>query len=638
MPTEHIKYDEVLRKGTDKLNSAIDQANKAETDSSNAVTTANSAVQTAQTAETKAESVQVQFNQVVIEGDSSVEAAQARVKEDGTSFTTLKGRLDESDAVLAGIATKIKGIVSPLDYEHIVVGDDWSAAFQEAVNDALRGTYVGDVYYPKKLEIPEGDFKIYTTVVVDGAIANLSLINQLDFYMAGKSAGTRLFQGSDQPLFKFLSVKPVIEHLRFRGTSDVGKAIVLGEADAADGSHSAPKQGIFNGVQFYYWHKCIEVGHMYDFAFYNCGFFSSRGTNPIILDVLTHNHDNTNNLAFYRCHWEQGVGATFIKIKGDKVYPSQLHTNFYFHGCHMEARSFNTTFMDLYRVSNVSIKGIQCTQNNTIGETQGVTTSNFVPMFKLIDVYGFHLEDGTVNRIVPTNPQPSYSTKILEVGGYTRNVTFEQVLFETGATGNANPSKNDIIQNSSTTPLVNADIDEVVKFKRCAVNDMNTVSLDESNTILTSPTYKNRRWQNKYNSDDSIQWGYSLDSNPTNNFTSKMILDNAGNLYPKQYASDFNQSIPNNGSASISVDTSKNPSRRGMYVIMANTPSAQSYAIVYTNGTNLAPVFVGNDMVVADTNQNTSGKFNVYLSSGRITVTNLYGSERTVSIIPFVFR
>lgn len=73
---------------------------------------AERAVQTANYAKTKAESVQEQFNQVVIEGDSSVEAAQARVATDGTVYATLKERLDaehdEGNAQLADVDDRIK--------------------------------------------------------------------------------------------------------------------------------------------------------------------------------------------------------------------------------------------------------------------------------------------------------------------------------------------------------------------------------------------------------------------------------------------------------------------------------------------------------------------------------------------------
>jgi hypothetical protein len=88
-----------------KLNSAIDNSNDAlkrattaETSANNAITEAqrlgNEAKNIASTAETIADSVQSQFNQVVIEGDSSVEAAQGRVDALGNVFSTLKERND----------------------------------------------------------------------------------------------------------------------------------------------------------------------------------------------------------------------------------------------------------------------------------------------------------------------------------------------------------------------------------------------------------------------------------------------------------------------------------------------------------------------------------------------------------------
>lgn len=102
-----ILGSDTLRQTYPKLNAAIDNSNEAITEAIDAKGKAESAVQTAASAEIKADSVQAQFNQVVIEGDSSVEAAQARVKADGTSFTTLQERLNSSDAQLAQTQTEL---------------------------------------------------------------------------------------------------------------------------------------------------------------------------------------------------------------------------------------------------------------------------------------------------------------------------------------------------------------------------------------------------------------------------------------------------------------------------------------------------------------------------------------------------
>ncbi|WP_363549534.1 phage baseplate upper protein [Caldifermentibacillus hisashii] len=85
-----INPKETLRESYKKLNQAIDNANEA-------IKKATTSDVNAAKALTTANSVQEQFNQVVIEGDSSVEAAQARVDADGNTYATLKERLDTKE-------------------------------------------------------------------------------------------------------------------------------------------------------------------------------------------------------------------------------------------------------------------------------------------------------------------------------------------------------------------------------------------------------------------------------------------------------------------------------------------------------------------------------------------------------------
>lgn len=84
-----------MYKGVDMINAAILAADKAQTDSGSAVNTANTAL-------SNSESTQTQLDEIVIRGDSSVEAAQARVTEDGQVYGTLKERLD-STIVLSAV-------------------------------------------------------------------------------------------------------------------------------------------------------------------------------------------------------------------------------------------------------------------------------------------------------------------------------------------------------------------------------------------------------------------------------------------------------------------------------------------------------------------------------------------------------
>ncbi len=91
--------------GIDNANEALIRSRNAESSSSSAINIANNgvntatniannAVNTASKAEIKAENTQKQLDTLVIKGDSSVEAAQARTDADGNTSNNLKERLD----------------------------------------------------------------------------------------------------------------------------------------------------------------------------------------------------------------------------------------------------------------------------------------------------------------------------------------------------------------------------------------------------------------------------------------------------------------------------------------------------------------------------------------------------------------
>ena len=89
---EYIKRQDDLNTGRIKINEELTKSNnnaeKAKIDSSEALNIANQSIYQSQ-------STQDQLNQVIIDGDSSVEAAAARVDEDNITHTTLKERIDD---------------------------------------------------------------------------------------------------------------------------------------------------------------------------------------------------------------------------------------------------------------------------------------------------------------------------------------------------------------------------------------------------------------------------------------------------------------------------------------------------------------------------------------------------------------
>jgi|GEM_PF-1977081 len=93
---------DTLRQAYPKLNQAIDNANEA--------------LNKATVAETTSRSVQEQMDQLVIEGDSSIEAAQARVDSEGFAFATLKERLDTKETEFA---TQLAGKADQLELNSV---------------------------------------------------------------------------------------------------------------------------------------------------------------------------------------------------------------------------------------------------------------------------------------------------------------------------------------------------------------------------------------------------------------------------------------------------------------------------------------------------------------------------------------
>src|SRR5690606_28364892 len=97
-----IKRTDTLNQGREKLNTAITDAETAKVVSEQADDKATQAL-------AKSESTQTQLDTIVIDGDSSVEAAQARVSTTGTAYGTLKQRLDtEYEEVTSQLAQNMK--------------------------------------------------------------------------------------------------------------------------------------------------------------------------------------------------------------------------------------------------------------------------------------------------------------------------------------------------------------------------------------------------------------------------------------------------------------------------------------------------------------------------------------------------
>src|SRR5690606_2479555 len=164
---ELIQKTDTLNQGREKLNTAITDAETAKNISTQADDKATQAL-------TQSESTQTQLDTIVINGDSSVEAAQARVDTDGQAHATLKARLDaEHTAVTSQLADNMTFIdIKTSGYKNIneYYSTDITQKFKDAITDIkemANDTPTGSQNL-KTLEFPEGIFEVNDTIDIKG--------------------------------------------------------------------------------------------------------------------------------------------------------------------------------------------------------------------------------------------------------------------------------------------------------------------------------------------------------------------------------------------------------------------------------------------------------------------------------------
>lgn len=198
-----IQPTDTLAQGYPKINAIIEDAEESITTANNALEISNTALNTANNAAANSLSTQEQLDAIVIQGDSSVEAAQARVNADNTvTHGTLKERLDaeynQIIDLIQGFAVNAK--------EQGVKGDgitNDTVALQNVLDTypniyVPEGTYIIDnITVPSTVKafIGSGDntvFKPYTVSLTNnlftvgnmnnGIIANFKIDASFDLY------------------------------------------------------------------------------------------------------------------------------------------------------------------------------------------------------------------------------------------------------------------------------------------------------------------------------------------------------------------------------------------------------------------------------------------------------------------------
>jgi len=212
---ELIKPTDTLAEGYPKINAAIQKADQAFVVADNAVDTANNALAVANQSLANSQSVQEQLNQVVINGDSSVEAAQARVNADNTkTYATLKERLDSEYVELKSqFEENTKQIVNIGDKKWGVKADgvtDDTDAFESALQYATDNGC--------KVVLPKGVIKITRPITIlyyekDGETLSVPRYSFVIEGLGGTSAGILKEYGSEIKAYNIPDKRGAIELL-----------------------------------------------------------------------------------------------------------------------------------------------------------------------------------------------------------------------------------------------------------------------------------------------------------------------------------------------------------------------------------------------------------------------------------------
>ncbi|ALV21069.1 hypothetical protein [Carnobacterium antarcticum] len=155
--------------------------------------------------------VQAQVDQLVVEGDSSVEAAQARVDASGRAYTTLKKRLDEKEQETTAQFQQTKRNISitPDDFTGLTDSEKITNAYAFALENKIPNIRLNRTYdlTGGSVFLPEGDW-IGEVGFIDG-----HLVKYDSGYMFTRASTSN---GINSPMF---------HHVRFTGDPE-GKTII----------------------------------------------------------------------------------------------------------------------------------------------------------------------------------------------------------------------------------------------------------------------------------------------------------------------------------------------------------------------------------------------------------------------------
>ena len=189
---ELIQKQDTLNEGREKINAAI-------TDAEQAKVTADGADSKATQALANSESTQTQLDTIVINGDSSVEAAQARVDEKGVGHTTLKDRIDDGFTKVTSQLNE--STIQTSGYGVLFTGIDSFGTYGDLRVAARPSPNMTVNVYPGTAYMPNGDVFTFNNPTVLNAPPKQNGIRKDIVFVSNEGALTYLEGGTVAPSF-----------------------------------------------------------------------------------------------------------------------------------------------------------------------------------------------------------------------------------------------------------------------------------------------------------------------------------------------------------------------------------------------------------------------------------------------------
>ncbi|MES5942830.1 MULTISPECIES: BppU family phage baseplate upper protein [unclassified Bacillus cereus group] len=295
-------------------------------------------------------SIQKQLDTIVINGDSSVEAAQARERLNGNVFPVLKDRIDY-DSNRVDIFSTSNGVTVELFPVQVPESDD-SGRFRRTIESFNGG--IGTINLnPKRykissqLDIPDGFCFSGLGYVPRGSNKLGTIIERTANVVAFNIQGTSVISGVNKGGVKFNNIK-------FHGGDFVEDFMRI----------TACTGFVFDECLFYAMGgRQIKATEFMDSRFVNCLFEwggNASGTLPAIELISGGEYEFTNQIHFVGCRMESYRG-TMLKTTGDNT------NEIFFTNCKFESLQSNVSHLVFENTNVISFDVVNICSRGSVG-------------------------------------------------------------------------------------------------------------------------------------------------------------------------------------------------------------------------------------------------------------------------------